>query len=430
MSSQESLLAVPSPWVELDITVDRPPCRGGHASAFSPDGKFLFVFGGCDPFGVASNALYMISLFQNENNNKSKGQLCSVLDPKQQSVLPPKRSGHCLYALPSSFSSSSAVDSKIVRLILFGGIDYLPTCRIYGDVWIAEVDTSTATILSWKRIDKDEGGKNESQKVVCRHSFASCLCSFDETSWFLFVCGGSNSIEPLSAPMMLKISTSSKNTANNNDNADHDDKKGEILSWIPVLDSNNSFTPVEMVSACFLQNSKIILIAGGRNSEGKDEDSLYSVVPSSSSFVLQRIAKSPSLQRTCASLAPLNNNNNNNSSSAVMIGGVSQDAQLAALPLDVAIDLEIVAPQKEEGTKSSSVVVKMIRPVTRLESTNNNNKNDQIQEIDLVGGVHFGIGQSLASGKKSSDGKSFFACVGGLFPNAVGHTAQIFVSGY
>ena len=111
---------------------------------------------------------------------------------------------------------------------------------------------------------------------------------------------------------------------------------------------------------------------------------------------------------------------------------VSLKTRSYLLPLDVAIDL-VVVQKEEKEVETSGVTVKMIRPITRLEQSNNNNSS-KVEEIDIVGGVMFGIGQSLASrcclNENENDDENIVvvACVGGLFPNAVGHTAQIFVS--
>ena len=414
-SSSSTSLPIPSPWQELSITNDRPPARGGHCStivtiATTP---FLLIYGGCDPFGVASDQLFQISL------ETGKSQLCKV---EANTCSPPKMSGGCLYALP--FSSSSLTkkteqndnDEKeegnnIITLILHGGIDYLPSCRIYGSTWIGHLNTSTCTVR-WTQLEKT------GISPVCRHSFASCLIVDDEVK--LFVCGGSDGEKPLSSPMILDVKKAMMMTGQSSSSC-----------WTSIINNNNTdelFKPAEMCSACYLSKSKLVLVAGGRDAQGQANDGLYcynlSSSSSSSSPVFKKLTSSPSLQRTCASLAPLNSTD-----SVMMIGGVSHDEQIAALPLDVAIDLKFVVDvENNNKTTPTTIVVKQIRPIMRLEKSSN-----QQQEIDLVGGVHFGIGQSLAySSNSTSSSKTCtnnkVACISGLFPNAMGHTTQIFVS--
>lgn len=436
-------LIVPAGWSELSLSNDRPMTRGGRASCISGDGTLMLLYGGCDPFGIASNELHLVSLLT--------GRAEAATAQQQQGCPPPQgRSGACLVCLPSPSSSSSSSNlgtatATEIRVVMFGGARFLPSETVFSDVWLGVVRPCGAfrggegrvSTVVWTQIEiaePESNNNNDSNGTFpARHSFASCLVAGGaggSDATFLFVYGGSGAESRLLAePMLLNLSP----LLFMNDKQDSNDATSESsrntastskvkLAWsrLPVAAMADPLPPCEMCTACFSPALSTVFFGGGRSAACVSQ-LFFWTLPSSSSALspICRLGRCPAFERICASLAPIFEQEEEGGGKSVtlaLIGGVSEDAIISAFPLDVAID---VSASSSDSSKLPQLEMTLVRPIPRLDTTGSS-------------GVSLGIGQVLSSFRvccsSPASAEYITVVVSGVFPNAVGHTSQVFMS--
>jgi hypothetical protein len=401
-------LVVPCGWRELSVSNDRLSVRGGRASCISRDGKFLVLFGGCDPFGVASNQLHLVEL------QTGRGELAKILNDGTQALGSPPggRSGACIMCLPAAAAgeeASNAVD-VVARVLIYGGASFLPAETVYDEVWIGTVRrkaTAAALTVHWCKV---ENGCSEGSKAVplARHSFASCLVDDNGEAeapvLSLFVFGGSSrNSTSLASPAFLDLSPLLLNA------------QPAKLEWT-ACESAVALPTTEMCSACYVPSLGTVFFTGGTGSSNSAPPSdlfacrIISQKKNAAASSVFKAGSCPALQRTCGNLTPVyESGGGGDSATLALVGGVSDDAAISAYPLDVAVDV----------TRSGGL--KAVRPLPRLDTTGS-------------AAVAFGIGQTLASfritsGENGAEEAQYVnAVVTGVFPNAVGHMSSVFLS--
>ena len=451
-------------WRELSLSNDRPPVAGGHASCISTDGTHLAIFGGCDPFGVATNALHLIAL------DTGRSELCDVGAAgagNNTHVAPPKRSGHTMVTVAAAPRGSGGHDGgdddddDHMCVVIFGGVDFLPTCRVFSDVWLgtirhrrhadgADAGASGAprrAVVTWRPIETTAASPSAPPRtaaITARHSFASCVMAGPA----LFVFGGSTGDAPVAEAAVLDLAPlTTMTTPRGESDQGHEPHPLPVLAWHAV-ECKQVPVASEMCCACHVTGGDVAstaIVAGGRDASGNAVRHMYSCVPCPSSggggdpacplpprFVLRLVGSSPSLQRACASLLAFPGGRG-----VCLVGGVVEDPAVSALPIDVGVDFGTATRSVPAGSGDAAVAatvldVARVRPVARMEGT----RPEQMRP------ANFGIGQSFAPSLASTGtgaggggvggggggGLVMGACVSGIFPNAVGHTTQVFVA--
>lgn len=207
---------IPSPfrWVARATTGDSvPPCIGGYSltalpsssSSSSPtssssSSSLVVLFGGCDAFGVAQNALYVL------DTDQWRWSCLQVTDTV--GVGPCQRLSH------SATMVLTTTTSTTTELLVYGGMRAVPEEEVFGDLWRLRLATTTTTRSSSASSKKHPGplitisweAVQATGSVPCaRHSHAAVALP----DGGLLILGGSSAAQqPLGDLFLFHNSTS------------------------------------------------------------------------------------------------------------------------------------------------------------------------------------------------------------------------------